>query len=212
MATKLLLTACGLFAAVTATATRAATELPAITVTGETTPSGDIVSKDRDQRSPDIHWPTALSLKWSEVFAHNEIEINAPCATVWNHLVQAQLWPQWCSFSGKVKIKDGSQILQKNTRFSWSGPDLPQDNAAAFQYPPEPLDSEVIEYVPESRIGWCSDGASLDRRKTWQHEFKYSALPITAGFAEIPGPFATFAGFCRTRWRTVAAASDCGSY
>jgi outer membrane autotransporter protein len=31
-------------------------------------------------------------------------------------------------------------------------------------------------------------------KATWQHEFKYSALPITAGFSGIPGPFATFTG------------------
>jgi hypothetical protein len=158
MATKLLLAACGLLAAVAASETRAVTELPGITVTGKATPSGDIVSRDRNQRSPDINWPTTLSLKWSEVFAHNEIEISAPCATVWNHLVQAQLWPQWCSFSGKVKIKDGSQILQKNTKFRWSGFDLPQDDIAVFQHSPEPLDSKVIEYVPERRIGWYSFG------------------------------------------------------
>jgi hypothetical protein len=145
MATKLLLAVYGLFAAVAATATRAATELPGITVTGKVTPSGDIVNRDRDQRSPDIHWPPGLSLKLSEVFAHNEIEINAPCAAVWNHLVQAKQWPQWCSFSGKVKIRDGSLILQKDTKFTWSGLDLPQDDIAVFQHSPEPLDSQVIE-------------------------------------------------------------------
>jgi outer membrane autotransporter protein len=31
-------------------------------------------------------------------------------------------------------------------------------------------------------------------KATWEHEFKYSALPITAGFAGIPGPSATFVG------------------
>jgi hypothetical protein len=155
---KLFLAACGLFATVAASETRAATELPGITVTGNPTPPGDIVSRDRDQRSPDINWPTALSLKWSEVFAHNVIEINAPCFTVWNHLVQAQLWPQWCSFAGKVKIMDGSQILQKNTRFRWSGLDLPQNEIAVFQHSSEPLDSKVVEYVPERRIGWYSIG------------------------------------------------------
>jgi outer membrane autotransporter protein len=28
----------------------------------------------------------------------------------------------------------------------------------------------------------------------WEHEYKYSALPITAGFANISGPSATFFG------------------
>jgi outer membrane autotransporter protein len=31
-------------------------------------------------------------------------------------------------------------------------------------------------------------------KAAWEHEYKYSALPITAGFAEIPGPSATFFG------------------
>jgi outer membrane autotransporter protein len=31
-------------------------------------------------------------------------------------------------------------------------------------------------------------------KATWEHEFKYSALPITAGFADISGPSATFFG------------------
>jgi outer membrane autotransporter protein len=31
-------------------------------------------------------------------------------------------------------------------------------------------------------------------KATWEHEFKYSTLPITASFANIPGPSATFLG------------------
>jgi outer membrane autotransporter protein len=31
-------------------------------------------------------------------------------------------------------------------------------------------------------------------KATWEHEFKYSTLPITAGFADISGPSATFLG------------------
>jgi outer membrane autotransporter protein len=31
-------------------------------------------------------------------------------------------------------------------------------------------------------------------KAAWEHEYKYSALPITAGFAEISGPSATFFG------------------
>jgi len=31
-------------------------------------------------------------------------------------------------------------------------------------------------------------------KATWEHEFKYSALPITAGLAEFAGPDETFVG------------------
>lgn len=153
MVTRLVLAAYLLF---TTLGARAATELPAITVTGEIKPAGDIVSRDRDQRSPDIHWPTTLSIKWSEVFAHNGIVINASCATVWNYLVQAREWPNWCPFSGKVVIQDGSPILQKNTKFTWRGFDLPQDILSEYQHRSEPLEAKVIECVPERRIGWYS--------------------------------------------------------
>jgi hypothetical protein len=70
----------------------------------------------------------------------------------------------WCSFSGKVKIKDGSQILQKNTKFTWRGLDLPQDDIGVFQYSPEPLDSKVIEYVPEQSRG-CAQSVPSEMKR-----------------------------------------------
>jgi hypothetical protein len=134
-------------------------ELPPIVVTARVpVQPPDMVSKDRAQRSPDVHWPTGLSLQTSEMFAHNEIEINASCATVWNRIVQAQLWPQWFRSSGKVKIKGDSQMLQKNTKFTWSGFDLPLENR--FESFPPPTDSKVIEYIPDSRIGWVNYATS----------------------------------------------------
>ena len=42
------------------------------------------------------------------------------------------------------------------------------------------------------QIGKLSVEPSL--KAAWEHEYKYSALPITAGFAGIPGPSATFFG------------------
>jgi fibronectin-binding autotransporter adhesin len=42
------------------------------------------------------------------------------------------------------------------------------------------------------QIGKCLLEPSVSA--TWEHEFRYSALPITAGFAGIPGPSATFFG------------------
>jgi uncharacterized protein YndB with AHSA1/START domain len=153
------LVACVLTSVLTAPATGADVELPPIVVSARVpSQAPDIVSNDRVQRSPDVHWPTALSLQSSEMFAHNEIEINASCATVWNRIVEAGLWPRWFPSSGKVKVKGDSQMLQKNTKFSWSGFDLPLENR--FESFPRPTESKVIEYVPVSRIGWVSYATS----------------------------------------------------
>jgi hypothetical protein len=123
------LLASGPLVATTFTATRADTFLPSITVTGKT-PAGDTVYQDLQQRSPDVRWPTAITkfVKISEIFAHNQIDINAPAGTVWNHLIQAKLWPEWCSFVKNVKIWGGSEVLEKNTRFLWNAYDLPQEH------------------------------------------------------------------------------------
>ncbi|MBV8274866.1 MAG: SRPBCC domain-containing protein [Verrucomicrobia bacterium] len=154
-----LLVAGGLVAMV-ATVTRAAEQLPAVTVTGRVTPSptpsGDTVSRDWVERSPEMNWPTPMFNKASEIFAHNQILINASCETVWDNLIHAELWPQWSPYSGKVTIKDGSQVLQKNTRFDWLSTDLPQ-NFGMFAYiPPDRLDAQVVEFVPPNRLGWVS--------------------------------------------------------
>ena len=82
---------------------------------------------------------------------HNEIDINASAETVWSHLVQAKLWYQWCSFAEKVKIWGASEVLEKNTRFSYTAYDLPQDRVL-LEVPPEPMSSKVFEFVPESRL------------------------------------------------------------
>ncbi|MBV8969399.1 MAG: SRPBCC domain-containing protein [Verrucomicrobia bacterium] len=155
---------CGLAVAGMTTATAADTFLPSITVTGRATPSptpaGDMVSRDRQQRSPEVRWPSVISkfINYLEVFAHNEIDINASAQTVWSHLVQAKLWSQWCSFAKKVKIWGGSEVLEKNSRFLYMAYDLPQDRVL-LEVPPEPMSSKVFEYVPESRLGWRGYGA-----------------------------------------------------
>jgi Polyketide cyclase / dehydrase and lipid transport len=158
-----LLAFCGLWLIAVAPS-RADIELPAITVTGKPTPEGDAVYRDRSLRSPDMHWPKSWwILEYAEMFAHNQIEINASCATVWNHLIRAELWPQWCPYSGKVKIFGGSRVLQAHSRFTWNGNDLPGGtDCPLFSGYPDPLEGEVYECIPESRLGWSSYGPLTD--------------------------------------------------
>ena len=155
------LAVCGLLLIV-ATAAQGDTPLPAITVTGKATPTptpvGDAINRDWIQRSPEMHWPTAMFNRSAEVFAHNQIEINASCETVWDHLVHAELWPKWCPYAGKVKIWGGSQVLQKNTKFSWLSSDVPQLLPILGQVPPDKVDGLVIECDPPNRLGWRSYG------------------------------------------------------
>jgi outer membrane autotransporter protein len=57
----------------------------------------------------------------------------------------------------------------------------------------ESLRSDVgVRAFYQWQIGKIAFEPSL--RAAWEHEYKYSALPITAGFAGIPGPSETFSG------------------
>jgi hypothetical protein len=78
-----------------------------------------------------------------------------------------------------AKIKDGSPILQMNTKFSWRGFDLPEDTIL-FQYEPEPLDSKVVECVSERRIGWYSLGIITDHGRLCAAYHTWLLSPIGA--------------------------------
>jgi hypothetical protein len=155
-----LLIATGLLAIVTAAA-RAAEPLPAVTVTGRATPTPkplDIVGRDWVERSPEMNWPTPMFNKSAEIFAHNQIVIDASCETVWNRLIHAEQWPHWCPYCGKVTIWGGSQVLQKNTKFTWVSADIPQLLPILDQTSPGPVDSVVIECNPPNRLGFRTFG------------------------------------------------------
>jgi hypothetical protein len=131
--------------AIIVTAARADEQLPAVTVTGQATPPArppDTVGRDWIERSPEVHWPTAMFNGASEIFAHNQIVINASCETVWDRLIHAEQWPRWCPYSG----------------FRWLSSDLPQDIGIFATIPPDWVDAQVVECDPPTRLGWSSHG------------------------------------------------------
>ena len=148
--------------------TRAANELPAVTVTGRVTPTptptGDAVYRDWVERSPDMRWPTPMFNGAAPVFAHNQIVINASCEAVWDRLVHAELWPKWCSYCGKVRIWGGSQALQKNSKFTWVSSDLPQQLALGVLNHASWVDALVVECSPPNRLGFRSFGRAWTER------------------------------------------------
>src|ERR1700678_599409 len=155
---RLVLAVFSLFVEMAATTIKGANELPAVTVTGNVkpTPPGDTVSRDWAARSPEMNWPTTMLNGASEIFTHNQIVINASCATVWEHLVQAVAWPQWCPFTGKVQIWGGATVLQKNGKFTWVSSDLPQDIPALGNVSAPSLEKEtrgVRKLIPRNGLG-----------------------------------------------------------
>jgi uncharacterized protein YndB with AHSA1/START domain len=113
--------------------------------------SGNSTLKDDlAKRTQDIHWPSGFSPDEAILFAHNEVSIKASCATVWQHLVDAQNWPKWYPNAEDVKIaNDQSGALQQDSIFEWSTFGLP-------------IISIVHEFVPNSRLAWFGKSKGLD--------------------------------------------------
>jgi hypothetical protein len=62
---------------------------------------------DLAHRSPDIHWPTGFEPEKADLFAHNDLNINASCERVWTHIIEASRWPTWYANSKDVEIQGG---------------------------------------------------------------------------------------------------------
>jgi hypothetical protein len=50
------------------------------------------MNDDLAMRSKDIHWPDGFSPDGADLFAHNEVFINAPRSTMWRHILEAEKW------------------------------------------------------------------------------------------------------------------------
>src|ERR1700676_2239655 len=48
---------------------------------------------DLAHRSPDIHWPAGFEPEKADLFAHNDLIINASCERVWTHIIEVTRWP-----------------------------------------------------------------------------------------------------------------------
>jgi Polyketide cyclase / dehydrase and lipid transport len=110
---------------------------------------------DGAQRSKDIHWPKGFHPEQADLFAHNEILVNASCDKVFANIVDAEQWPSWYPNSQNVKVlnvTDGK--LYPNARFSW-------DTFGVH------IESHVHEFVPDSRIGWFGNGTGMNAYHTF---------------------------------------------
>lgn len=97
---------------------------------------------DLAQRSSDIHWPEGFDPMKADLFAHNEINVDASCQRVWDRIIDADQWPKWYPNSENVRIVSNADThLKADAVFRWTTFGLP-------------LESKIHEFVAGSRIGW----------------------------------------------------------
>ena len=115
----------------------------------------DQVTTDLAVANSNIHWPKGMSPKTADLFAHNEIIIDAPVNVVFRHLQEATKWPQWYPNAQNVVLKNDSDgLLKSGTEWTW------ETFGVKFT-------SKISEYVKNSRIGWFGYGDGWKGCHTW---------------------------------------------
>jgi hypothetical protein len=114
---------------------------------------------DLAHRSPDIHWPAGFEPQKADLFAHNDLIINASCERVWIHIIEASRWPTWYPNSKDVEVQGGDTVLRDGTVFRWTTFGLV-------------IESKVHEYVLNQRLGWYgyAPGAEPSFYHSWYLE------------------------------------------
>lgn len=119
-------------------------------------PVPGIVAQDLAARSADVHWPKGFAPGGGGLFAHNEIRIDASCATVWSLLVDARRWPAWYANAHNVRLtgKTNGQ-LGPGSRFEW-------DTFGTH------IVSKVAEFSKDERLGWYGWGPGIEAYHSWR--------------------------------------------
>lgn len=112
------------------------------------------IQDDVTRRSADIRWPDGLTPADADLFAHNEIVIQAPPEQIWQHLIAATAWPRWYSNSADVVVNDATGLLAAGVSFEWTTFGLQ-------------ISSTVAEFVPPVRLGWYGSGEGLRVYHNW---------------------------------------------
>lgn len=102
-----------------------------------------------------ISWPEDFIPEEAGFFVHNEIEIKASPEKVWNILLAAETWPEWCEGASNVKVTSSEDgILKENSVFEWKTMGLD-------------FESTIQEFEPYSRLSWVSIKKSIKGYHAW---------------------------------------------
>lgn len=109
----------------------------------------------RRDANPDVHWPAGFTPDAADLFAHDEIGIEAPPSVVWRHLVEAPKWPEWHPSAQDARILSGAtDLLDQDTRFEVAMLGVR-------------VNAVVGEFMAYSRLGWLGNGPGVRAYHTW---------------------------------------------
>lgn len=129
-------------------------------------PEGELAA-DRAHRDMAIHWPKEFDPSVAPVFSHNELLLHTECHRAFAQLADAPHWPDWFILTRDVAIEGTGQTVRQGTllRLKIFG---------------SPIQSRVVEFVPDSRVSWIPFGA--DETETRHGHFHaWHFLPEAGG-------------------------------
>ncbi len=134
---------------------------------------------------PTFAWPPGFSPNEARLYLRNELDMDAPRASVWAALVAAPQWTSWFPNATGVELPVGSETLGPEMRFKWTQTGVR-------------LETVVVEFVPERRIAWRARSPLIDAYHTWDlspsergclvitDETQNGIMPTLLGFAMKP--------------------------
>ena len=112
---------------------------------GAQLPATREMTQDRARRDLAIHWPKEFDPGTATVFSHNERLIRTDCHRAFIRLADATDWPNWF-------------VLTKDVVNETPGP-IRQGTLLRLRIFNSPIQSRIVEFVPDSRVSWIPFGA-----------------------------------------------------
>jgi len=102
-----------------------------------------------------INWPDHFKPENCAVHVVNKLKMDAAPHAVWECLIHASAWPEWYPNAANVIVHDAPDgRLFTGAKFRWK----------TFGVT---IDTEVQEFVPNSRIAWSAKAFGLEVYHVW---------------------------------------------
>ncbi len=122
------------------------------------------LTEDRAHRDVAIHWPKEFDPSVAPVFSHNEMLMHTDCHHAFMRLADAAEWPNWL-------------VIVKDVAVETPGP-VRQGSLLRLKIFNSPIQSRIVEFVPDERISWIPFGADeSETRHGHFHTWRFIAEP-----------------------------------